>query len=137
MRQPAVEIPRETLAEFCRRWNISELALFGSVLRPDFRPESDVDVLVSFAPEAHWTLLDCVRMREIGGNRGRFTQALVATAFAAKFVSGNEFRRNTGPSKYLHEASPISLDPPRFSRRISLEWRFPHIGETGIFCENS
>lgn len=68
----ALEIPKKPVADFCRRWDISELALFGSVLRPDFRPDSDVDVLVTFAPEAHWTLLDCVRMeQELAGIFGR------------------------------------------------------------------
>lgn len=43
-------IPKETLAEYCRRHHISKLALFGSVLRDDFRPESDIDVLVEFEP---------------------------------------------------------------------------------------
>jgi predicted nucleotidyltransferase len=44
----AISIDKERLAEFCRRWKIKEFALFGSVLREDFGPESDVDVLVSF-----------------------------------------------------------------------------------------
>lgn len=45
-----IEIPREQVAEFCRRHHIRRLSLFGSVLREDFRPESDVDVLVEFEP---------------------------------------------------------------------------------------
>jgi len=52
------------LAEFCRRWKVTELALFGSVLRDDFGPGSDVDVLVSFAPDAGWNLFDLVEMQE-------------------------------------------------------------------------
>ena len=48
MAQPHIPIPRQSLAEFCRRNHIRWLALFGSVLRDDFRPESDVDVLVEF-----------------------------------------------------------------------------------------
>jgi predicted nucleotidyltransferase len=59
-----IEIPQEEVAAFCRRWRIDELALFGSVLRHDFRPDSDVDVLVSFGREARHTLFDLVRMRE-------------------------------------------------------------------------
>ncbi|MGC8856781.1 MAG: nucleotidyltransferase family protein [Anaerolineae bacterium] len=59
-----IKVPKAKLAEFCRRWNISELALFGSALRDDFRPNSDVDVLVSFAPQAHITLFDMVHMQE-------------------------------------------------------------------------
>ncbi len=51
------------IADFCRRWKVTELALFGSVLRADFRPDSDVDVLVTFEPGAPWTLWDLSRMR--------------------------------------------------------------------------
>ncbi len=59
-----IRIPRAKLAEFCRRWNISELALFGSALRDDFHSGSDIDVLVSFSPDARVTLFDMVRMQE-------------------------------------------------------------------------
>ena len=59
-----VSIPRDKLEAFCRRWKIVELSLFGSVLREDFGAESDVDVLVAFAPEAGWSLLDEVRMED-------------------------------------------------------------------------
>lgn len=59
-----ISIDRETIAEFCRRWKISELSLFGSVLREDFRPDSDVDVLVTFAPDAQWSLFDAVAMEQ-------------------------------------------------------------------------
>ena len=52
MNYHGVEIPREVIAEFCRRHRIRRLALFGSILREDFRPESDVDVLVEFEPGA-------------------------------------------------------------------------------------
>ncbi len=45
-----IDIPAEALAEFCRRHQIRKLAFFGSVLRDDFRPDSDVDVLVEFEP---------------------------------------------------------------------------------------
>ena len=54
----------DELSEFCRRWKIVELALFGSVLRSDFKPDSDVDMLVSFAADAQWSLLDHVRMQD-------------------------------------------------------------------------
>lgn len=60
----ALQMDRKKIAEFCRRWKISEFAFFGSVLRDDFRPDSDVDVLVTFLPEAHWSLFDVVDMRE-------------------------------------------------------------------------
>ena len=51
-------IPPEKLQEFCHRWQIVELALFGSVLRDDFSPDSDVDVLVSFADGAGHSLFE-------------------------------------------------------------------------------
>ena len=58
-------IDYEKIAEFCQRWKITEFAFFGSVLRDDFCPESsDVDVLVSFAQDTHWTLFDLVDMEE-------------------------------------------------------------------------
>ena len=50
--------PTETLRDFCRRWQIVELALFGSVLRDDFGPDSNVDVLVSFAEGAGHSLFE-------------------------------------------------------------------------------
>lgn len=61
---PNFYISQEALAAFCRRWKIVKLELFGSVLREDFRPDSDIDVLVTFAPDAEWTLLDLVEMRD-------------------------------------------------------------------------
>lgn len=50
--------------EFCDKWNVIELALFGSILRENFRDDSDVDVLVTFDPAARPTLLMIVRMRQ-------------------------------------------------------------------------
>ena len=58
------EIEHERIAEFCRRNPIRRLAFFGSVLRDDFGPQSDVDVLVEFAPQAQVTLIDMVRMQD-------------------------------------------------------------------------
>ena len=50
MNHHGIEVPKERIAEFCQRHHIRKLALFGSVLREDFRPDSDVDVLVEFEP---------------------------------------------------------------------------------------
>jgi predicted nucleotidyltransferase len=61
--KPRVSIPRKKLTEFCRRWKISELAFFGSVLRDDFHPSSDIDLLVSFNPRAKISLFDLVHMQ--------------------------------------------------------------------------
>jgi predicted nucleotidyltransferase len=59
-----IALPQKEIADFCRRWQINELALFSSVLRADFGPDSDLDVLVTFAPEADWSLFDHGRMEE-------------------------------------------------------------------------
>jgi len=59
-----IHLPPNEMADFCRRWKIAELALFGSVLRDDFGPDSDLDILVTFAPEADWSLFDHLRMEE-------------------------------------------------------------------------
>ncbi|MBD0311098.1 MAG: nucleotidyltransferase domain-containing protein, partial [Microcoleus sp. T1-bin1] len=52
------------IADFCQRWNIIELALFGSILRDDFRPDSDIDILASFAANSSWNLFDFIQMQE-------------------------------------------------------------------------
>ena len=59
-----LDVPKEKITNFCKRWKITEFALFGSVLREDFSPESDLDVLVTFAPHARWSLLDHVEMQD-------------------------------------------------------------------------
>ena len=57
-----IDIPMDKVVDFCRKWKITEFSLFGSVLRDDFRPESDVDVLVEFEPGAPWSLWDWIDM---------------------------------------------------------------------------
>lgn len=50
----AIELPQAEIVQFCQRWKIEEFYLFGSVLRDDFRPDSDIDVMVQFAADARW-----------------------------------------------------------------------------------
>ena len=59
-----INIPETKIVEFCQRWRVNELAVFGSVLGDDFRPDSDVDVLVVFQDDAHWSLFDHFRAQE-------------------------------------------------------------------------
>ena len=59
-----IAIPADGIAAFCERWQVTELALFGSVLRDDFGPDSDIDVLVAFRDSARHTLFDLVDMEE-------------------------------------------------------------------------
>lgn len=58
-----ITLPMEQIKAFCHRWKISEFALFGSVLHDDFGPDSDIDVLVTFAPDAR-PVPDRQKMRE-------------------------------------------------------------------------
>ena len=58
-----IDLPRKELTDFCHRYQVKRLALFGSVLRKDFRPDSDVDVLVLFKPKARIGLLTLSRMQ--------------------------------------------------------------------------
>jgi hypothetical protein len=60
----AVQLDQDALAAFCQKWRIRELSLFGSALREDFRPDSDLDFLVSFEPDASWDLFDLVTMKD-------------------------------------------------------------------------
>jgi len=62
MKTLPIVLPLQPLTQFCQRWKIAELALFGSILRDDFRPDSDIDFLVTFSPSATWSLLDWVEM---------------------------------------------------------------------------
>jgi hypothetical protein len=62
--QTSIPVPADRIAEFCRKWQIVDLALFGSILRADFGPESDVDVLVTFAPEARHNVFALIRMQQ-------------------------------------------------------------------------
>ncbi len=59
-----ITIPKEEIAEFCKRHHITKLSLFGSVLRDDFGPDSDIDVLVEFAPKSKITFFDLFRFEE-------------------------------------------------------------------------
>ena len=72
MNSPQIDIKTDAIRQFCAKWQITELSLFGSVLRNDFRPDSDIDVLVCFTPNAPWTILDLVNMEhELADLTGR------------------------------------------------------------------
>ncbi|MCC6791542.1 MAG: nucleotidyltransferase family protein, partial [Thermomicrobiales bacterium] len=60
----AIELPLQEIAEICERHRVAELSLFGSVLRDDFRPDSDVDVMVTFFTDAQISLFDLVDLQD-------------------------------------------------------------------------
>jgi hypothetical protein len=57
-------ISPEKIVEFCRRWKISRLAVFGSAVRGKLRADSDIDLLATFAPDADWSMFDHYRMED-------------------------------------------------------------------------
>ena len=90
-----IEVDEESLAGFCRRSGIRRLALFGSVLRDDFGPDSDIDVLVEFAPEANVGLFEFVDLQqELGELLGRevdlHTPASLSHFFRERVMSSAE-----------------------------------------------
>ncbi len=90
---PRLNITDEQLAAWCRKWQITEVWLFGSVLRDDFSDGSDIDVMIRFRESAGWTLIDFAKMRieleELVGRR--------IDLFTRKGVEGmkNPYRRNS------------------------------------------
>jgi hypothetical protein len=96
-----IRLDERQIAEYCWRWLIARLELFGSVLRDDFRPESDVDVLVTFQPDANWGLFDHVAMEEeLGQFVGRRVDLLTRRSVER---SANAIR----PTSILESAVPI------------------------------
>lgn len=92
--------PREKMEDFCRRWKIAELSLFGSALREDFGPDSDVDLLVRFAPDADWSLFDHARMeRELVEILGREVDLVTRSAVehSPNWIRRQEILRTAKP----------------------------------------
>ncbi len=58
-----ISFDRSQVITFCRKWQVSRMSFFGSVLRDDFRPDSDVDVIIAFKPESQWSLFDIIDMK--------------------------------------------------------------------------
>ncbi|MBI5886265.1 MAG: nucleotidyltransferase family protein [Deltaproteobacteria bacterium] len=87
-----IDIPNKKIAEFCKKWQILEFSFFGSVLRDDFRPDSDIDVLVTFAKDAEHGLFDLIHMEdELKTIFGRSVDLVSRRGIEA---SRNHIRRN-------------------------------------------
>jgi predicted nucleotidyltransferase len=88
-----LQVPDEAIADFCRRWKITQIEAFGSVLRDDFGPGSDVDLLVTFEPDSGIDLFDVIDMKdELADIIGRSVD-LIERAAVEK--SQNPFRRHS------------------------------------------
>lgn len=84
-----IQLEHDKIAAFCRKWKVTEFSLFGSVLRDDFRPDSDVDVLVTFAADAPWSAFEIVDMEnELRAMFGREVDLMEKRAIQ------NPFRRH-------------------------------------------
>ncbi len=110
-RKTPIEIPRNKIAAFCKRWQVTELALFGSVLRDDFGPESDVDVLVGFGEAARHRLFDLDDMElELKEIFGREVDLVSRRGVEA---SSNHLRRNSilQSAQSIHESWKVEETP--------------------------
>ena len=99
-----VQFPDDRLDQLCRRWEIEELAAFGSVLREDFGAESDIDLLVDFLPGARHSIFDVIRMEEeLAALVGRKVDLVEKRAIER---SDNCFRRRAilGTAKVIYHA---------------------------------
>jgi predicted nucleotidyltransferase len=101
----AISLPQKQISDFCSRWHVAELSLFGSVLREDFHSQSDIDILVAFKPESNWGLLEHVQMQqELQGILGRDVDLVSKRAIER---SSNWIRRQ----EILSTAQPIYAQP--------------------------
>lgn len=116
-RQPDVlariVLDEAALAAFCDRWRVAALELFGSVIRDDFRPDSDIDILVTFQPDANWGLLDHAAMEdELATLFGRRVDLVSRRAVER---SANSIRR----ASILESAVPLFVPSSATPGRIS------------------
>ncbi len=86
---------QEQIEAFCRKWKIREFALFGSVLRDDFRPDSDVDVLVEFEPDSTRRLRDWLEMHDelkqmFGREVDLVQKGLIENPFRRRHIMANQ-----------------------------------------------
>ena len=101
MIKQGIDLDTEAVQAFCRKWKITELCVFGSILRDDFRPESDVDFLADFDDDAEWDLFDHMDMEdELAGIVGRPVDLL--TKYSVE-TSQNRFYKK----EILSTAEPV------------------------------
>lgn len=105
-----VDLPMAEIRAFCRQWQVTEFALFGSVLRSDFRPDSDIDVLLTFAPTAQRGLSEMLQMRDqLQDIFGREVDVIVRSALER---SQNWRRKQNilGSAKVIYDARSRGVD---------------------------
>ena len=108
-------LPMEQIAAFCQRWSIARPEVFGSALRDDFRPDSDLDLLATYSPEARWSLLDRVRMKlELEALLGREVDLLNRHAL-------EKARHPARAAAILAQAKPVYVEPATETAFAGLE----------------
>lgn len=91
MRLHGIDLESGTIQAFCLKWKIRELRVFGSILRDDFRPDSDIDFLADFDHDVEWDAFDHMDMEEeLGATVGRRVDIVGRSAVE---VSKNRFRK--------------------------------------------
>jgi hypothetical protein len=95
-----IELPMEAIEAFCKHWAIREFALFGSVLRDDFRPDSDIDVMVTFEDPTKWSLMDRAHMQ-------RELAVLLKRPVDLVRRDGLEQGRNEGRRRHIVESARV------------------------------
>ncbi len=99
-----IDLDSPAIREFCRKWKIRELKVFGSILRDDFRPDSDIDFLADFDEDCEWDLFDHVDMKvELAGIVGREVDLVSRSGVEA---SRNRFyiKEILGTAESIHAA---------------------------------
>jgi uncharacterized protein len=88
-----LKLPMEEIRAFCERWKVIEFAIFGSALRADFGPSSDLDVLVEFSPDTEWGLFDRVEMQlELQRILGREVDLVTKSALELSTIGSGKRR---------------------------------------------
>ena len=124
-----IEVPRERIEEFRRKWKIREFTFFGSVLGEDFRPESDVDVLVSFDPDARRSWSERMELEEeLAGLLGRKVDVVEKRLLRNPFIRHHVLSGDRSPLRpedrdpaYLFEMRELAGDAWKFGGEATRE----------------
>ena len=134
-----IPIPPDALEAFCQKWRVRELSLFGSVLRDDFGPDSDVDVLVSFDEDAPWSLWDLIGMQdelaELFGRRVDLVEKEVTEPISAPADLGSQTSDLWGQTRVTLRLSCASTRSKLTRSRLESEDLLGGLNE-GVFLHH-
>jgi len=87
MTQARIDLPKKEIAEFCKKWGVSEFSFFGSVPTDDFRPDSDIDILATLEEDARHTLFDLVSRRSIESSSNHIRRDTILNSAEAIYAA--------------------------------------------------